>query len=213
MKRLLLITWLGIVLVASVSAAHAQVGKSVTIADANTICRGRTGKTSGHDRDDSQEPRCQTPVPVGHRARPGAHRRRPDPRADQHALRPHLRSYQSEHGVEGGDPPHSRRRPTDAARVQGPDPTPHSPCFIARSTSTSTMPSWRGWSSTCSCRSTSIQRATPTSSLSRDWGIACCGSSRSIALRRHRAIPPRDRQVRGEEEVARLERYVTIGKK
>ena len=34
MKRLLLITWLGIVLVASVSAAHAQVGKSVTIAEA-----------------------------------------------------------------------------------------------------------------------------------------------------------------------------------
>ena len=47
MKRLLLITWLGIALVASVSAAHAQVGKSVTIADANTIAEAELAKLPG----------------------------------------------------------------------------------------------------------------------------------------------------------------------
>ncbi|HVQ14705.1 MAG TPA: helix-hairpin-helix domain-containing protein [Vicinamibacterales bacterium] len=37
MNRVLLIGWLGVALLASVGMAHAQVGKSVTVVDANTI--------------------------------------------------------------------------------------------------------------------------------------------------------------------------------
>jgi DNA uptake protein ComE-like DNA-binding protein len=37
MNRVLLVGWLGIALLASASMAHAQVGKSVTVVDANTI--------------------------------------------------------------------------------------------------------------------------------------------------------------------------------
>jgi DNA uptake protein ComE-like DNA-binding protein len=47
MNRLLLIVCLGVALVASVSAAHAQVGKSVTIADANTIGEAELAKLPG----------------------------------------------------------------------------------------------------------------------------------------------------------------------
>jgi DNA uptake protein ComE-like DNA-binding protein len=47
MNRLLLIACLGVVLVASVSAAYAQVGKSVTIADANTIGEAELAKLPG----------------------------------------------------------------------------------------------------------------------------------------------------------------------
>jgi DNA uptake protein ComE-like DNA-binding protein len=47
MNRLLLIACLGVALVASVNAAHAQVGKSVTIADANTIGEAELAKLPG----------------------------------------------------------------------------------------------------------------------------------------------------------------------
>jgi DNA uptake protein ComE-like DNA-binding protein len=47
MNRLPLIVCLGFALVASVSAAHAQVGKSVTIADANTIGEADLAKLPG----------------------------------------------------------------------------------------------------------------------------------------------------------------------
>jgi DNA uptake protein ComE-like DNA-binding protein len=47
MNRLLLIACLGVALVASVNAAHAQVGKSVTITDANTIGEADLAKLPG----------------------------------------------------------------------------------------------------------------------------------------------------------------------
>jgi DNA uptake protein ComE-like DNA-binding protein len=47
MNRLLLIACLGVALVASVNAAHAQVGKSVTVADANTIAEADLAKLPG----------------------------------------------------------------------------------------------------------------------------------------------------------------------
>jgi DNA uptake protein ComE-like DNA-binding protein len=47
MNRLLLIACLGVTLVASVNAAHAQVGKSVTITDANTIGEADLAKLPG----------------------------------------------------------------------------------------------------------------------------------------------------------------------
>ena len=181
MKRLLLITWLGIALVASVSAAHAQVGKSVTIADANTIAEAELAKLPGMTATIAKSLVAKRPflsVTVLDQALTGAGLTREQIGTLYGRIFVHINLNTASKEEILLIPGVGQRMLHEFEEY---DPTPHSPCFIARSTSTSTMPNWRGWSSTCSCRSTSIQRATPTSSLSRGWGIACWGSSRSIA--------------------------------
>ena len=196
MRRLLLITWLGIALVASVSAAHAQVGKSVTIADANTIAEAELAKLPGMTATIAKSLVAKRPflsVTVLDQALTGAGLTREQISTLYGRIFVHINLNTASKEEILLIPGVGQRmlhefeeyRPYAALAVFHRE--------IDKYVDDAELARLEQY---VSCRSTSIQRATPTSSLSRGWESHAGGVQGVSPLRRHRAIPPRDRQVR-----------------